>query len=67
MHHIELYADEPLPITQTGYRSHFFAGNAEMTISDAAGLVATWLTDEAQTVAWRTYQESRRQGDLFDL
>lgn len=45
--------DAPLPITETGYRSHFIEA---ATVAAAGGPVAyvdVWLTAESQTPEWR--------------
>ena len=57
----------PLPITETGYRSHFIAQN---TIEDAGGpeaYVAEWLEAiaEAQGKTWREREDSFRQYAMF--
>lgn len=51
----------PLPITETGYRSHFLAAQ---DVDAAGGFVAyalAWLQHEAATPAW----SAGRQLDLF--
>ena len=56
----------PLPITGTGYRSHFL--DAEL-IAKAGGPVAffqRWLDSEATTKAWAKMEFKWRQGDLFE-
>jgi hypothetical protein len=56
----------PLPITGTGYRSHFL--DAEL-IAKAGGPVAffqRWLDSEATTKAWAKAEFKWRQGDLFE-
>jgi hypothetical protein len=55
----------PLPITGTGYRSHFL--DADL-IAKAGGPVAffqRWLDSEATTKAWAKAEFKWRQGDLF--
>ncbi len=57
--------DAPLPITETGYRSHFIAASA---IADAGGpfaFVDTWLTVESDSRAWREREQSARQLSLL--
>lgn len=69
MGHLEIEsvspASEPLPMTRTGYRSHFI----QPQIIDEAGgpdaYVALWLTQEAQTPEWRATDTNRRQLALF--
>lgn len=67
MHHIEVRADQRLPITETGYRSHFYHGPDDMTLESAATFIVSWLDDAANNKSWLSYVEARRQGDLFDL
>ena len=56
----------PLPITGTGYRSHFHQpGTIEAQGGDVAAQVIAWLDDEATSSEWRTYVDARRQGELF--
>ena len=55
----------PLPITETGYRSHF---TAPMTVASFGGPVAfvlAWLDEESQTAAWREREQAARQPSLF--
>lgn len=56
----------PLPITETGYRSHFHApGTVEALGGDVVAQVTAWLDEEAAKPAWRAYVDASRQGDLF--
>lgn len=59
-------AGAPLPITDTGYRSHFHTpGTVEAGGGDVVAQVITWLDDEAAKPAWRNYLDTQRQGNLF--
>ncbi|MGA0546824.1 hypothetical protein ACO2Q1_16255 [Brevundimonas sp. VNH65] len=67
--HIEIHvlspARAPLPITETGYRSHFLP---PVYVEDAGGPVAyvlAWLDQAAQSREWRDHVERSRQGSLF--
>lgn len=67
--HLQVEAIAPeramLPITETGYRSHFT--NAA-TVADMGGPVAfvrQWLDEEAATPAWRAQDAASRQFALF--
>lgn len=67
--HIEVRVIRPekarLPITETGYRSHFVATH---DVEDAGGAVAyvqAWLDHEAQKPEWKTFAMSQRQLSLF--
>lgn len=55
----------PLPITETGYRSHF---TSAATIEEAGGPVAfvlAWLEREGQSPTWKMREEASRQMSLF--
>ena len=55
----------PLPITETGYRSHFLD---EELLKKAGGPVRfflDWIEREAATKAWAKAEFKWRQGDLF--
>ncbi|PKP85784.1 MAG: hypothetical protein CVT80_00750 [Alphaproteobacteria bacterium HGW-Alphaproteobacteria-2] len=56
----------PLPITETGYRSHFHPyGTVEENGGDVVAQVVAWLDEEAASPEWRRYVEASRQGELF--
>lgn len=60
----------PLPITETGYLSHFHeCGTIEaVTASGGGGVVAqiiAYLDSAAEKPDWRRYVEASRQGSLF--
>jgi hypothetical protein len=68
--HLEVRSIEPprapLPITNTGYRSHFHEhGTVEQNGSDVVALVKVWLDDEAAKPEWQRYEQASRQGELF--
>ncbi|UWR13357.1 hypothetical protein [Sulfitobacter mediterraneus] len=65
MVHLEFRASEPLPITSTGYRSHFMARSAWEEIDDLAVHVLAWLDEKAQSKAWQNHRDARRQPSLF--
>lgn len=57
--------DAPLPITETGYRSHFLRPGM---IDEAGGPVAytrRWLDEAARHPSWRTIRARWRQLSLF--
>jgi hypothetical protein len=67
--HLELIVLAPkgaaLPITETGYLSHF---DTEARVADATATLAffiAWLDREADTKRWRTHELKRAQLDLF--
>jgi len=55
----------PLPITETGYRSHFTTAAIVADMGGPVEFVRTWLDEEAATPAWRAQESSRRQLALF--
>lgn len=63
-HHIEVRADQRLPITETGYRSLFIAVS-EYGDADLAGFVTDWLEQAAQSKDWQGYVDASRQFSLF--
>ena len=67
MAHLEIRSidRQPLPITETGYRSHFI--NAEV-IEAEGGPVAfarAWLDHDAQSPKWKAAKARRQQLCLF--
>ena len=63
--HVEVRSPCPLPITETGYRSHF---DHPETIEAAGGPIAfvlAWLNSEAATPEWDAQVEKARQLTLF--
>lgn len=65
MVHLELRASEPLPITTTGYRSHFMPRAVWEEIDDLTHHVLGWLDEKAQSKEWKAHWEERRQPSLF--
>lgn len=65
--HVEIRSEdgEPLPITETGYRSHFFAADDAIGLKDVETLVRGWLNGEARSKGWRDYCDRSRQMTLF--
>lgn len=56
----------PLPITETGYRSHFHrSGTIEAHGGDVVVQVIAWLDEEAAKPGWQRHVEASRQGSLF--
>ncbi len=55
----------PLPVTETGYRSHFLPmGEVEATGGPVA-YATKWLDHMAQSREWKTYEQASRQLSLF--
>ncbi len=70
--HIEVESIDPtraaLPITDTGYKSHFTSRETIEAYGGAVAFVEAWLETESQAPDWRIVQhrqDERRQLDLF--
>lgn len=65
--HLEIRSDDkqPLPMTATGYRSHFFAPDHPLSLEDVKALVFDWLEEKAKSRKWRAYLKATEQPDLF--
>ena len=56
----------PLPITATGYRSHYHQpGTIEEHGGDVVAQVVAWLDEEGAKPEWLNYDKATRQGELF--
>jgi hypothetical protein len=55
----------PLPITETGYRSHFMAPLDLINAGGPVAFVAAWIEQEAKGKAWSKAVTVKAQGDLF--
>ena len=56
----------PLPITSSGYRSHFHQpGTVESNGGDIVAQVIAWLDEEAAKSEWLAHVETSRQLSLF--
>lgn len=64
---IEAVAPEraPLPITETGYRSHFTTAHAVAAMGGPVALVLAWLNEEAASPASQREVAATRQLTLF--
>lgn len=57
----------PLPITDTGYRSHYHpVGTVEASDGTLIEQVTAWLNEEAKSKAWQKYVEDSHQLSLFE-
>ena len=65
--HLQVHADDnlPLPITSTGYRSHFLHRSEVDQMGGPVAYVLAWLDQEAMGREWQDRQERNRQGSLF--
>jgi hypothetical protein len=58
--------DAPLPISKTGYLSHFHpCGTVEANGGDVVAQVTAWLDEAAAKPEWLRHLETSRQGELF--
>lgn len=55
MDHIEIHTEDrtPIPITETGYKSHCFPSGGLGEFETAVDYVRAWLKHEAKSKAWR--------------
>ncbi|MEM7242986.1 MAG: hypothetical protein AAF429_12440 [Pseudomonadota bacterium] len=65
-HHIELRADRPLPMTETGYRSHFMHKEQFEQYADLKTFILDWFNEAAESKKWARIQENYAQPSLFD-
>lgn len=63
--HIELHAKERLPVTETGYRSHFISPQELALWETPTAFVIDWLNDAAKDPSWQEYRQQSRQLSLF--
>ena len=67
--HIELIViapkREPLPITETGYLSHFVIDSSVPNAKAGLAFFLEWINQEAKTRRWQKLDCKRRQLDLF--
>lgn len=58
--HIELHTKDnaPLPVTETGYRSHFIACGTVAAHGGAIAFVTAWLDHEGARIGWSGTQLS---------
>jgi hypothetical protein len=67
--HLEIVAKQPerarLPMTETGYRSHFTSRAEIDSHGGPVAFVQQWLDAVAATPAWRAHVQAARQMSLF--
>lgn len=65
--HLEVISDGhvPLPITATGYRSHFTSRELVETEGGPVAYVRKWLDCEAMSDEWKAHEAAARQFSLF--
>jgi len=65
--HLEITAmnDAQIPITETGYRSHFLPDGIVEEHGGPEAYVLAWLNYEAEKDAWKQKAEAAKQLSLF--
>jgi hypothetical protein len=67
--HIEIIVQKPkgapLPITETGYRSHFLDAHDLEHAGGPVRFFLDWIEREARSKTWAKTEFKWRQGDLF--
>lgn len=67
--HLEIRSVRPeraqLPITETGYLSHFMHGEAVDAAGGPVAFFLAWLDHAARSTAWQAQQAANRQLALF--
>ncbi|MDK3075487.1 hypothetical protein QO034_20640 [Sedimentitalea sp. JM2-8] len=65
--HLELVSDGrvPLPMTETGYRSHFTSREDVESMGGAVAYAIAWLDHEAQSAEWKHHVQASKQLSLF--
>jgi hypothetical protein len=58
-------AKQPLPVTETGYRSHFVARGIVEQAGGPVAFARAWLEQAAKAPAWKRQQEASKQLCLF--
>jgi hypothetical protein len=69
MAHLEIESIAPerasLPITETGFRSHFTSQETVAAYGGPVAFVEAWLETESQAPDWRKREQEQRQHSLF--
>lgn len=63
--HLDIRANEPLPITTTGYCSHYLAQSDVEESGGPVAYVQQWLDDAATDLDWQLSQSQHQQLQLF--
>jgi hypothetical protein len=63
--HVELRADCRLPVTETGYRSHFLPATELAIFESVEDFVVQWLDGAATSKVWQQYLRDSQQLTLF--
>lgn len=59
--HLEVRCAQPLPITSTGYRSHFMSMNDLGGWTCPSDFVLAWLEEASQSKDWKLKWQKRQQ------
>lgn len=62
---VETKNSVPLPITETGYRSHFSNAADVEDYGTPIEFVEAWLNETAKSKKWKKYMEQKNQLSLF--
>ncbi|MEM1122899.1 MAG: hypothetical protein AAGJ18_20815 [Bacteroidota bacterium] len=67
VHHLEVVTknDQPIPITKTGYKSHFTYGDDVKQYETPVDFVKAWLEKKAKSKEWKAYEKKKNQLTLF--
>tara|TARA_R110002020_G_scaffold219395_5_gene427303 strand:+ start:1466 stop:1771 length:306 start_codon:yes stop_codon:yes gene_type:complete len=65
--HLEIHAANktPLPITETGYKSHFIDKETVEALGGPVAYARTWLDEAAASPEWKARAQASRQLSLF--
>lgn len=65
--HLQIHAAEKarLPITETGYRSHFIPTGTVEALGGPTDYVLDWLDQAAKSKAWLAHEAQSKQLSLF--
>ncbi|MEM1124088.1 MAG: hypothetical protein AAGJ18_26865 [Bacteroidota bacterium] len=67
VHHLEVITEnrQPIPFTETGYRSHFFNAEELKDYGTPVDYVKAWLEEKAKSKEWKAYEKQKNQLTLF--
>ena len=63
--HVQVFCDEPLPITETGYKSNIMAIAELDGYESVEAFVLAWLDHEAEKPEWIKLEQESKQMTLF--
>ncbi|MDF1867982.1 MAG: hypothetical protein P1U70_24395 [Saprospiraceae bacterium] len=65
--HLQIKADERLPMTETGYRSHFAVASEVEEYGSPINFVRAWLAEAEKKKGWQTYKREKQQAQQLSL